>query len=107
MGTERYVHEFASGEAGVWLKQSHPHSLPLQIWINLGIYGAGLFCLGVYCLYQWIQKQSQRMQPALMAQMVSIIGVASVSHGAWQSWWLAVVPLPFLIAYLDLEEKNV
>lgn len=69
----------------------HPHSLPLQIWVELGAAGAliGALCgLGMIGLLAHIAPG--RRAPAL-AMMASALAIASVGHGAWQAWWVAAI----------------
>lgn len=69
----------------------HPHSAPLQIMLELGAVGA-VIVLALLCLFA-IRVDAAAGQTRMFGQpvFVAALAVASVSHGAWQNWWLALV----------------
>jgi len=69
----------------------HPHNGPLQIWLDLGLIGAvPAAAIWVY-LSRKIRSYSVDQWPALIAGLMAFLCVFSISHGAWQSWWISVV----------------
>lgn len=69
----------------------HPHSAPLQIMLELGAVGA-VIVLALLCLFA-MRVDASTGQTRMSGQpvFVAALAVASVSHGAWQNWWLALV----------------
>jgi len=71
----------------------HPHSAPLQLWLELGLHGAVLAALIWWWLFELIVRAARRDRTAagaLAAAAVAWFAIASLSFGVWQEWWLAV-----------------
>lgn len=73
----------------------HPHNATLQIHVELGAVGVflavGLLVLGmVYASHQPADSLAARV---LLAVLVAILVIASISYGIWQSWWIASMAL--------------
>jgi O-antigen ligase len=73
------------------LGASHPHNAFLQLWVELGAVGAALAAALFVLWYRWIGRADRRLQPYLLAWTAAISGIALVSHGAWQAWWVAAI----------------
>jgi exopolysaccharide production protein ExoQ len=72
----------------------HPHNAILQWWLELGLIGAALAGLLAASLFRCTDKLSDTRARALACgQLVTGLGIASLSFGAWQSWWLASLAL--------------
>ena len=77
----------------------HPHSLMLQVWLEVGAAGACLLAL----LFYTITKRAADAAPTKRERFISfgMIGsaltICTVGFGAWQSWWLATL---FLLAMM-------
>ena len=74
----------------VTLLSLHPHNVGLQIWLEMGLVGAGLAgaailsCLG---LAQKFAKQNANRAFGLCGFLTVFILASSFSFGAWQFWW--------------------
>jgi len=68
----------------------HPHNGPLQIWLELGAFGAlivtavVLFCLAAI----WKMQPMQRL--AAFGSFTAFITMAMMSFGIWQTWWMTL-----------------
>ena len=84
----------------------HPHGLVLQLWLELGAIGAGLFATIMLALLHWIARASifARDKAALIGLMATSFVIASGSYGAWQSWWVSAL---FLVAAIGLLSPTV
>jgi O-antigen ligase len=94
LGSERYVplagKALQAGEMGPW---THAHSLPVQVLVHLGLTGfivAGGVIIAV-CLA--IKNLPEASRAPAFALATAMLMVWSISHGAWQAWWLAVLVL--------------
>lgn len=67
----------------------HPHSLILQSWLELGLLGAVLVAGFIISLLFKCVSGSRSARACRFGFFVSAFVIASVSYGAWQSWWLA------------------
>ncbi|MEQ9519552.1 MAG: O-antigen ligase family protein, partial [Parvibaculum sp.] len=75
----------------------HPHNGLLQIWFELGAFGAMAAIVGWVALVRSLGRQSISSRRFLLAGLSNFIVIGSVSHGLWQSWWVsALVLIPFL-----------
>ena len=72
---------------------SHPHNALLQIWTDLGLVGALLFCILIAMLGLRIEKARPEARAPIYGLFVGILATSAVSHGAFQSWWLASVAI--------------
>lgn len=71
----------------------HPHSIALQLWLELGAFGvlAMLTILGVVTTAVIRHASDRRTLAGLAGGLVTVWALMSVSFGAWQSAWVAVV----------------
>ncbi|HEV7259547.1 MAG TPA: O-antigen ligase family protein [Bosea sp. (in: a-proteobacteria)] len=73
------------------LAVGHPHSAPMQAWVETGAVGAALLAFaGFAFLYRLRHLPARDLAPRL-ALTASAFAVASVAHGAWQGWWIAAL----------------
>ena len=78
---------------GLWTEQTHPHSAIFQLWVDLGLLGVVLFGTVIVLLGEtilWLPREKGAMLAAVMA---GALGVWSVSHGMWQSWFVGLIGL--------------
>lgn len=76
----------------------HPHSVSLQIWLELGAIGAGLFAAAIAAVGVAVARNlgGDRIAAAVAcAGMAAIGSVWNLSYGAWQEWFLC---LPFVMS---------
>jgi len=71
----------------------HTHNAPLQIWLELGAFGAAMaaafFAWVLYGVLAWTEKDRRDGAMAASA-LVSYLVVGGLSFGVWQEWWLAL-----------------
>ncbi|HZH50325.1 MAG TPA: O-antigen ligase family protein [Microvirga sp.] len=67
----------------------HPHSTPLQIWVELGAVGAFLALVVLLLVLRNIRRQPHLIGSMSLALFAGAASVAMVGHGAWQGWWAA------------------
>lgn len=85
----------------------HPHSLGLQLWLELGGIGV-LLAMGVLIAIgrEIASFAADRFLCAALAGSLAIPWfIASVSFGAWQSWWIAALWLSATAAMILVEER--
>jgi O-antigen ligase len=77
----------------VLLAVGHPHSAPVQAWVETGAVGALLLTFAGLA-FLW---RLRRLQASALASRLALaaagFGVATVAHGAWQGWWIAALAL--------------
>lgn len=75
----------------------HPHNVMLQIRLELGLPGAvaALLLLGAVAS-GLARMQSARGRAMAFGMFATYLAIASVSYGAWQSWWLSILVLAVL-----------
>jgi exopolysaccharide production protein ExoQ len=80
----------------------HPHSLWLQVWLELGLVGVVLVLTLVGALVDRISasRAGPMVAATTAATVVSYLVVGNISFGAWQNWWLAIswLGLGFIVA---------
>ena len=71
----------------------HPHNLPLQMWLELGLPGAILLCVLVGLIpWRLTGPTLGRAEAALACgQFFAGLTVYGMSYGAWQSWWIGTM----------------
>lgn len=73
----------------------HPHNGMLQIWLELGLIGVGLFLFACATLLRLAVKcASSPLSLAVAAgTMTASATIWLLSYGIWQGWWLAALGL--------------
>jgi len=91
---ERFPPELRTG-----IRDSHPHNMALQVWVELGLMGAFLVTVAVGRMIRAAGRLDASVRPAAAAAIVGALAVAAVGYGAWQAWWLSMLAmLPVLLA---------
>jgi O-antigen ligase len=68
----------------------HSHSIYLQTWFELGLFGATLLTLLGLSLLEAIRALARPLQPYAYATFVSAAAMAASSYGMWQGWFVAM-----------------
>ncbi len=99
--TKIIKHNFSVGNDSIL----HPHSLILQIWLELGLLGIALGIAAIGALmkiiYKRLDPQSAR---AAITCFIAVFAVANVSYGMWQAWWLGLLCLVAGALILTVQE---
>jgi exopolysaccharide production protein ExoQ len=71
----------------------HPHSAILQIWLELGLVGIGLFLALLLTLIKRIDETipSRSMRAMAYGSFFSTFTIANISYGIWQNWWVSAL----------------
>lgn len=83
------VEPFREGEKRVM--SVHPHNAALQIWLELGIVGAGLALAPLLLLLSAIARLGRVDQAFALTMFVCAFAIALVSYGIWQNQWVATL----------------
>jgi len=86
---------------GKLLLPLHPHNVPLQLWLELGLPGAALFALLVARVWLGlaVAPWPRLYATAAGGSLVTALVVALGSYGVWQEWWIGT---EFLSLFLIL-----
>jgi O-antigen ligase len=74
-----------------YLSHVHPHSIPLQIWVELGVIGCGLAVATVIASFKKLDTVADQHLPYIGALIAAVMSVSAVGHGAWQPWWPCLI----------------
>lgn len=92
----------------VGIRDSHPHNMALQIWVELGVVGAALAALALARATLLTARHSPPARAAAAACIGSALLVAAVGYGAWQAWWItALAMIPVLLKLADPQPDEV
>lgn len=84
---------------GEWIRPGqpwlplHPHNVPLQMWLELGVPGAVLFALVAARLWRalgrvcWPRPLAASAAGALAAALCESLG----TYGMWEAWWIGTL----------------
>lgn len=78
----------------------HPHSVALQVWLELGLVGAVLLAAGWYLVVQ----RAGAMGPQGLAATTGYFVIGALSFGMWQEWWLGLAALTAIWVMLAAPE---
>jgi len=67
----------------------HPHSAPLQVWLELGLVGAVLLAV----VWFVVSQRAMWLGPQALAAAVSYFVIGALSFGMWQEWWLGLAAM--------------
>lgn len=76
----------------------HPHNMPVQIWLELGLVGALLAALSLWLLSRNIGEKflfTQHRRRAFNGLLAMMAPYCLISYGLWQEWWWGVVICAF------------
>lgn len=98
-GPEHAFDEFQKQDVGENMPL-HPHNLPLQMWLELGLPGAILLCALVGLIPWRLTGPGLGRTEAAIAcgQFFAGLTIYGMSYGAWQSWWIASMWLAAALA---------
>ncbi len=82
----------------------HPHNAALQMWLELGLPGAVAFAALALIGLSAAGRLDTWQRAAAAAALTAALGVASLSFGIWQNWWLATLALAAAITTALLGE---
>ena len=78
----------------------HPHNSILQIWLELGVLGIIIFLsfikLILNKIYYYVQINRSVATIAFIT-FFQVFTIGQISFGLWQSWWLAVILITFIL----------
>jgi O-antigen ligase len=85
-------------EGRAWLPL-HPHNVPLQLWLELGVPGAAL--LALFAAWIWLAigrvRWPRPYAAAAAGSLAAGFTIALGAYGAWEEWWIAS---EFIAAFL-------
>lgn len=70
---------------------SHPHNAALQIMVETGVAGSLLAMVVLVLIAQRIDRLAAAPRVCAVAMFVTVLGIASIAYGVWQSHWLALI----------------
>ena len=74
-----------------YLAVGHPHSAPLQVWVELGAIGAALAIASLFLLVWRMTGWSREARLFGLPLLAAVASVSLVGQGAWQGWWPAAI----------------
>ncbi|HEX2257675.1 MAG TPA: O-antigen ligase family protein, partial [Afifellaceae bacterium] len=81
-----------SGESRAY-SALHPHSLAMELWTGLGAAGAALATVVLIDFRRLVARYADLRLAWATCLFAGIFAVWLVSHGAWEHWWLMMLPL--------------
>ncbi len=87
----------------------HPHNAILQTWLELGFPGVMLFvCLSIFIIMTSSNSHRSKFESAIIfGQFITILGIANLSFGMWQAWWIATIWLSagLMALVIEMDER--
>ena len=81
----------------------HPHNNLIQVRLELGLPGVLVTVLAFFLIIRTIIRLPAAIdRSACLGTLAVVIVVASVSYGAWQTWWLASLVLTAFLVRIGL-----
>ena len=87
------------------LARIHPHSMFLQIWVELGMAGIAASLASVLFVLSRIGRSAADL-PLHLGLFLTIVCIGLVSMSAWQPWWLAVTATSLLWLRVARQEPS-
>lgn len=98
--TTVHTQALPSGNPPEPVRPHHPHSMILQIWLELGAVGVGIFLIGGLATIGDVSRMSPRAA-AFGYASIAMIGLQSVATwNLWSVWFQAVVVLAWCLLAL-------
>jgi O-antigen ligase len=80
----------------------HPHNVPLQVWLELGVVGAVLAAAFWSLALARLSQPTRNLRAAATAACAALYLLFGVNFGVWQEWWLALGALLALLSAANL-----
>jgi len=87
------------------LAVGHPHSAPMQAWVETGAIGTAFLAVAGLALLFRLRRLPVRQLAPRLALFAAAFSIASLAHGAWQGWWIASLALATLWLFFDLPAR--
>ena len=91
-------------EGSVYLP-NHTHNSILQVWLELGYVGLALYIAILLSALNWIAREVRApiQQAAMVAMLMSYLGISLFAFNVWQEWWVATGLFAFMLTrvYVD------
>lgn len=87
----------------------HSHSVYLQTWFELGVFGALLLCAVGWQVLSRIRRLEAEVQPYGYATFCSAATLMASAYGMWQTWYMSLmglVPILFAIGARALQVRD-
>ena len=95
-----------ANSAGRDIAALHPHNAPLQIMLELGAVGTVIALALLWLIAIRLDGATGRTRIVGQALFVAALAIASVAHGTWQNWWLALVVSAALLVPLTASRSK-
>jgi len=67
----------------------HPHNFVMQLWLELGGIGMGIFLAMLLALLRLALAQKGQAATVCVAALATPVLVGTASYGLWQTWWVS------------------
>tara|TARA_B100000686_G_C16749428_1_gene951525 strand:- start:372 stop:1676 length:1305 start_codon:yes stop_codon:yes gene_type:complete len=87
----------------------HPHNNFLEIWLELGFFGIMILSALWFKIIQYgikMRKESYVIGTGICSSIIAIFIISNLSFGVFQSWWMSVITLIFLVIFQSNNNKN-
>lgn len=84
----------------------HPHNAFLQIWYEFGLFGVLLTTALILCPFMRFKGCQFRTRSWAYSFYISILFIAFVSYGLWQSWWIGTLFFLLSLARLTIYQME-
>jgi O-antigen ligase len=81
----------------------HPHNVPLQIWLELGVTGAAAAAAFWGLAFARLSRPSPSLAAAVTAASAMVYVLFGVNFGVWQEWWLGLGALVAILAVMNAD----
>ncbi len=106
LGSTKFLQLDIDGEFFPLLEATHPHNMPLELWVDFGLVGVAIGTLVPVYVASRIQQYSGALYFAMTGCFATVLVISLSGHGAWQSWWLgAIIVAAFLLKFTALRES--
>ena len=76
----------------------HPHNIPLQVWMELGVVGAVAAAAFWFVAFMRLAGPSRSLAAAAAAASCVVYLLFGLNFGVWQEWWLGLGALVAVMA---------
>ena len=87
----------------------HPHNNFLEIWLELGLLGILIINLLWIKIIKYgikMRKESYVIGTGICSSIIAIFIISNLSFGVFQSWWMSVITLIFLVIFQSNNNKS-
>lgn len=88
-----------------WENAHHPHSMILQLWLDLGLVGVMIVAGLLYSGWKLVRRVEPLARPPILAGISMLFVFVTVTHSIWQTWSIMLIVCFIVLIFVHANEN--